>query len=132
MTDYVIAYTGPRGGKPKYQVVPGEDPKSAMNRFIESTEKTYVEQVYAPVDAATAPPAEATPDVDREELRTELHAIYVAYLDRHVQRREDRRGEYGTTEQIQEWQQQAHDRFVKLYPTVHAFRFLPRGDNHGR
>jgi hypothetical protein len=64
MTDYVIAYTGPRGGKPKYQVASGDDPKSAMNRFIETTEKTYVEQVYAPVDAAAAPPAEAT----REKL----------------------------------------------------------------
>jgi hypothetical protein len=74
---------------------------------------------------------EPTPDVDREKLRRELHSIYAAYLDRACERRENHRGECGTYDQIREWQQAAHDRFVKLYPTVHAFRFPARGDNHG-
>ena len=50
MTTYLIAYTGPRGGKPKYAEVDAHTPQTAAEKFIETTDKTYVQQVYAPVE----------------------------------------------------------------------------------
>lgn len=59
MTEFLIAYTGPRGGKPKYVTVPAETAHEASEKFIDHPgrftgeprqKEVYIEQVYAPVE----------------------------------------------------------------------------------
>jgi hypothetical protein len=57
MTEYLIAYTGPRGGKPKYESVAAESSAAAAEKFLNATDKTYIVQVYAPVEWRNWPTA---------------------------------------------------------------------------
>jgi hypothetical protein len=50
MNEYLIAYTGPRGGKPKYDTIQANTAREAAEKFIDRTEKTYVVGVYEPVE----------------------------------------------------------------------------------
>lgn len=48
MPEYVIAYTGLRGGPRRFKAVEAEDPEDAKRAF-ESTGKSFVKNVYTPV-----------------------------------------------------------------------------------
>lgn len=62
------------------------------------------------------------------DLRSELHAMYAAYVDTYVGRRLDRREGDATNEEIHAWAQQAHDKWVAAYPAAHAYRFHNDGE----
>lgn len=48
LVQFVVAYNGPRNGKSQYRTATGRSAAKAAERFLNSTDKTYIQQVYAP------------------------------------------------------------------------------------
>lgn len=46
MNRFVVAYTGPRGGKWKFELVEAETAAEAIDKFLDATYRTYITAVF--------------------------------------------------------------------------------------
>lgn len=50
MNDYLIAYTGPRGGTWKYALIKAGTASEAVDYFVDHHPNTFVKEVFEPVE----------------------------------------------------------------------------------